>query len=179
MSKILVVEPYKMMQQAIVLALFPAHEVQIVETLPDSNGIAAIRDYDVVVMDAAALREKNGLSAQAAGAIQDSRVPIIWLESEDGSGVANRDRLVVLHRPITRDSLSAALAQCLGPPSTNKLTERADGTETERQQSARGAAKEKKKKTAAADRPQSQIIELVDVVEEPLQQKADKPKTKS
>jgi hypothetical protein len=179
MSKILLIEPYKMMQQAIVLALFPAHEVEVAEALPGSDGTAAIKNYDIVVMDAAALREKSSLSAEAARAIQASPVPIIWLESEDGAGVPNRDRLVVLHRPITRDTLSAAVAQCLALSPTNRPNEKAVATEHDPQQSPRGAAKNKKKDLAATDEPRSQVIDLVDVVEEPSQPKTTRTKKKS
>jgi DNA-binding response OmpR family regulator len=179
MSKILLVEPYKMMQQAIAVALFPAHEIEIAETLPEADTVAAIKNYDVVLMDAAALREKDCLSAQTARALQTSRVPIIWLESEAGSGIETRDRVVVLHRPITRDALTAALVDCLGLSSTTSRKEKVDGTEKERKQAERGPAKDKKRKTAAAaDQPQPEIIDLVDVVEEPMQQ-TEQPRKES
>jgi hypothetical protein len=143
MSKILLFEPRKIMQQAIVRALFPAHEVEIAETLPDAGGVAAIKDYDVLIVDGAALREENGLGVDTAQALEASPVAMIWLESEDGSSVANRDGLVVLHRPITRDTLSAALQKCLASSA------------------------------ASSDQAQAEVIDLVDVVDEPTQQKAE------
>ena len=60
MSRILVVEPRNILRQAISLALFPDHEVQMATFLPDSNA-AAVKEFDLVIIDSAALRETQHL----------------------------------------------------------------------------------------------------------------------
>jgi hypothetical protein len=163
MSKILLLEPYKMMQQAIVLSLFPDHEVQLAETLPDS-GVATMSNYDLIIIDAAEFREKDMLST--ARAIESLDVPVIWLESEDRRDVASRDTLVILHRPIAREGLAAAVAQCLASRPANKANEKSNGPEKERKRSTKEPVGGKGQITAAPDTGETQIIELVDVVEE-------------
>ena len=39
MSKILVVEPYQILQRAIAVSFFPEHEVQITDQLPEMNAL--------------------------------------------------------------------------------------------------------------------------------------------
>jgi DNA-binding response OmpR family regulator len=178
MSKILLIEPSKMMQQGIVLSLFPNHEVEVAEMLPDS-GVAGLKAYDVVVLDAAALREKNILTAQAVRAIQSSAVPVIWLESKDGPGVASRNKLVILNRPIARTGLAAALAQCLEHRSGTRTHEKANGAEKETKRPPKEPTKVKGKTAAAPDKRETKIIELVDVVEEaPAEEKQELAKKK-
>ncbi|MGH7824545.1 MAG: hypothetical protein ACREQ7_05140 [Candidatus Binatia bacterium] len=172
MSKILVVEPSKMLRQAIVRSLFPDHEVQIAETLSDSDA-AAPKEYDVLIVDAAALREKNGLNAQTARAVQNWRVPVIWLESEDESSVTSREKFVVLRRPIAREPLLAALAQCLGHAQATRSNGKVNDTEKGSKGTSKPPAMDKERKTAAGDDQDAQIIELVDIVVEegPRQQR--------
>jgi DNA-binding NtrC family response regulator len=164
MSKILIVEPYRILQQAMTLAFFPQHEVQVTETLPASSA-GAVKGYDVIVIDAAALREKKGLDAHNERAIQNWRVPMIWLEGEGLSSAASRKQFVVIQTPIDREQLLAALAQCLGRKKGNGAQKEANG--------AGKAAARERKAARAADEQGAKIIELVDVVEEaPRQEKA-------
>ena len=58
MGKILVVEPYKILQRAIALSFFPEHQVEVTEEIPDRSAIEQ-RSYDVAIIDAGALREKS------------------------------------------------------------------------------------------------------------------------
>jgi hypothetical protein len=163
MSKILIVEPHRMLQQAIALSFFPDHEVKIAEGLPDS-GAAAVEDYDVVVIDAAALRESSSLAPQMAQAIQSWPVPIIWLESEEEPAVIIREKLVVLRRPIAREPLFAALALCLGRSAATPNTKR---TETDKESKTHAEAAASK---SASIEQEPNVIDLVEVVEENLTQ---------
>jgi hypothetical protein len=171
MSKILVVEPYRMLQQAIALSLFPDHEVKIAEGLPNSDA-DAVKDYDVVVIDAAALRENSSLAPQTARTVQSWPVPIIWLESEEESSVPVREKLVVLRRPIAREPLFAALAECLGRPAA-----KSNGKPTETNKSNAQAPVPTGTSAGGQD---PKVIELVDVVEEtPPQQRTRNRQTRS
>jgi hypothetical protein len=158
MSKILLIEPQKMLQQAIVLSLFPDHEVRLQGDLSDDSGFAA-RDFDVVIIDAAALREANALSGQWLGKMRAWEAPIIWIDEAGASPMPRRNKVVALQRPIDRTALQAAVAECLGTaanPTRNAVTGRSD-------QSGRRPPAET---GAASELSDGRIIELVDVVEE-------------
>ena len=78
MSKILVVEPYKILQRAIALSFFPDHLVEVTEEIPDGSAIEQ-RSYDVAIIDAGALREKN-TAGDLNRCLHEWRIPIIWIE---------------------------------------------------------------------------------------------------
>ena len=159
MSKILVVQPHRMLQQAMALFLSPAHEVQITEAVPES---LPANDFDAVIVDAASLQETKGLAAQTMRAVQDWKVPTIWIESGESSETPKRDKFVLMNRPIAREVLEASLAECLGMSTASKRN---------------GAVAEKKIITSAATQD-SKVIELVDVIEEDPGQKTTQQKKK-
>ena len=110
MSTILIVEPYTVLQHAIVVALFPEHQIRIAEAVPDSPG-----DADIVIVDAAGLRERSGLSSAELHRIVEWHRPIIWI---DGVNAAkpNADAIVNFVRlgiPLKRDELRTMVAECL------------------------------------------------------------------
>jgi len=145
-----------MLQQAIALFLFPAHEVQMRDTVPES---LSDNDFDAVIVDAVSLQETAGAASQTLRAVQNWRVPTIWIESGESSQAPQRDKLVLMKRPIAREALESSLAECLDT-STAPTAARDQAK----------AAKEKKDTPAAA--PDSKVIELVDVVEDDSGQKA-------
>src|ERR687898_3644805 len=110
MSKILVVEPYKILQRAIAVSVFPEHEVQITDDLPEMNAFEQ-RSYDIVVIDAGALRERNTVG-DLNRRVEGWRIPTIWLEETISTVVPTRDKLVVLRKPILKNDLLSALDQC-------------------------------------------------------------------
>jgi hypothetical protein len=159
MSKILVVEPYKILQRAIAVTFFPEHEVQITDQLPEMNA-SEQRSYDIVIVDAGALRERN-TAGDLNRRVQGWRIPTIWLEEKISTVMPTRDKLVVLRKPILKNDLVSALAQfqekrsMLSLASGNaEVVEKAQGEEA----------------FADADPEPEQekapVIELVDVVEE-------------
>jgi len=156
MSKILVIQPHRMLQQAIALFLFPAHEVQMRDTVPES---LSDNDFDAVIVDAVSLQETAGAASQTLRAVQNWRVPTIWIESGESSQAPQRDKLVLMKRPIAREALESSLAKCLD----TSIAPTAARDQAK-------AAKEKKDTSAAA--PDSKVIELVDVVEDDSGQKA-------
>jgi hypothetical protein len=159
MSKIFVVEPHRMLQQAIALFLFPAHEVQIVEVVPES---LPANDFDALIIDAASLQETKGMAGQPMRVVQDWKVPTVWIESGGSSEITKRDNLVLMHRPIDREALQSALAMCL----EHSTALRRNGTAAE------------DKETASEAAPKSGVIELVDVVEDDASQKTTRAERK-
>jgi hypothetical protein len=158
MSKILVVEPYKILQRAIAVTFFPEHEVQITDQLPEMNA-SEQRSYDIVIVDAGALRERN--TAGDLNRVQGWRIPTIWLEEKISTVVPTRDKLVVLRKPILKIDLVSALAQfqekrsMLSLASGNaEVVEKAPGEE--------GFADA----DLEPEQEKARVIELVDVVEE-------------
>jgi hypothetical protein len=159
MSKILVIEPRKILQQALRLALSPDHEVQFDVSLSDREP-TAVKDYDLAIIDAAALRDANLLSTQHMRVVQGWKIPKIWIDDAQRAQAPARDKLVVLTKPIQKETLQSAVATCLGAPLTGKQ----NGTGA---QSAKGTTGSSG--TTASDSGTIQgpaIIELVDVVEE-------------
>jgi hypothetical protein len=159
MSRIVVVEPHKMLQQAFVAALFPEHQVSVSETIPDATA-----DADIVIVDAAAMRRRGRLSAREVKEVQAWKVPLIWIDDEAASNGAPVASAIRLSAPVARDDLRAAAAQCVreifaplpapaakASRSVARLAEKTDPIESEPP----NAAPSDKK-----------FIELVDVIEE-------------
>jgi DNA-binding NtrC family response regulator len=172
MSRILVVEPRNILRQAISLALFPDHEVQTATFLPESN-VAVAKEFDLVIIDSAALRETSKSSSQLIRTVQGWKVPTIWIDDTGGGHAPAYDQLVVLTRPIQKDTLQSAVAKCLGI-SSSKQNGTAGILAKERM------ATEESTTAAAPQVTGPQVIELVDVVAEPpARKKSKKQQTKT
>ena len=171
MSRVLVIEPRNILRQAISLALFPDHEVQTATFLPDGNAAAA-KEFDLVIIDSAALRETSTSSIQIFRTVQGWKVPTIWIDDTGGRQAPARDNLVMLTGPI-QNTLQSAVAKCLGISSSkqNGSTGMLAKERMTTKESTTGAA------------PQvtgPQVIELVDVVAEPpARRKSKKQQTKT
>jgi hypothetical protein len=161
MSKILVVEPYKILQRAIAISLFPEHEVQITDHLPEMNALEQ-RSYDIVVVDAGALRERTTVG-ELDRCVQGWRIPTIWLEETISTVVPTRDKLVVLRKPILMNDLLSALAQCQEKRSTMSLA-RGSAEPSEKVRGKEGLANADLERHPKQEK--ARVIELVDVVEE-------------
>jgi hypothetical protein len=157
MSHVLVIEPRKILQHAIAVALFPDHEARMVEAVP---GPALVHECDAAIVDAVALREINALAAQNLSAMSGWTVPLVWIDG-DAPQTPKCANLAVVKRPVSRDELRAALATCLG----RQLTLRASA-DTAPQRNAAGGGKRIGPKAVTAPVSNPPIIELVDVVEE-------------
>jgi hypothetical protein len=145
MSRIFLIEPHRVLQQAIALSLFPEHDVQVAEAA-EAAAIGALNDdIDLVIVDAASLREGDKLSPEVNRAFEASPVPIIWIDDGD-SPHPKRDKLAVVLKPIESGALQTALADLLAPASARK----------ERKASPR--------KGKAGSEPE--LIDLTEVVEE-------------
>lgn len=161
MGRILVVQPVKMLQQAFVIALFPEHHVRVLEKIPEAEPAA---ETDLVIIDAAALRERSSLPAQDVRAVQSWRIPVLWIGAEAVSGLAASKNLAQLSAPVKRDELRSAVTEGLRAPADHGLAQR-----PEKQSGSIVAAKKKtsepKLDSALGDHDR-EIIELVDVIDE-------------
>ena len=162
MSRILVVQPTKMLQQAFVVALFPEHHVQVLEKIPEADPAAVA---DLVIIDAAALRERNLLPAHEVRAAQSWRLPVVWVGAEALGDLAVSKNLVRLSAPVKRDELRKAVDESLRAPFAEQAS-------TARAAKRSGSAAATKKKTTESKRhsiaaeQDREFIELVDVIEE-------------
>src|SRR5215471_16521447 len=111
MSKIFVIEPHRMLQQAIALFLVPAHVVRMCETVPE---FLPASDFDALIVDAAGLRETTGLDAKIIDRIQNWKVPMLWIEKDESNAVPKGEKVVTVASPLDRESLASSLARCLG-----------------------------------------------------------------
>ena len=164
MSKILVVEPRKILQQAIRLALCPDHEVQLDASLSDIEP-SAIKNFDLAIIDAVALREVNVPSTQLLSAVQGWNIPKIWIDEAERVQAPSRSKVMVLTKPIQKETLQSAVATCLGA----SLSSKQNGTNRLSVKRTTGSIG-----TTASDSgttPAATIIELVDVVEESPERK--------
>ena len=158
MSKILLIEPDKMLRQAFTVALFPEHQVHAVAAVPD----AAPKDFDASIVDAVALQERESLSAGSVRAVEGWKLPTIWIDGEKPAEAPKRDRLVRLKRPVAKALLLEALAQCIGASSGLKPNDAAMAKPINKSVKAKPKAL---KEASAATSDSGKFIELVDVVE--------------
>lgn len=159
MSTILVIQPYKMLQQAFAVALHSDYQVRVQENIPESS---AVNNFDAVIVDAASLAERNAGSELRA--VQSWKVPTVWIDKGDAPEVPIRENLVIVKRPVHNDSLRKALLECLTP---SKVSIPKTPQSLSRSAAANGSKAKGKGKSVAAAGDERQIIELVDVVEAP------------
>ena len=177
MGKILLIEPQKILRQAISLSLFPDYEVKVEEDI--ARDIGSFRNYDLLIVDGAALRESNRLTPEAIRLIQGCKIPTLWLEDDTASHTLKRDKLVVVKKPIEKKTFQSALAGLLSPRAPSK-EQRISVAAAPSKESVPKAAP-KKKGGAASEQSAFQFIDLVDVVEEqppPKQGKKSRRKSK-
>lgn len=157
MSIVLVIQRYKMLQQAFAMALCPDHQVRVMDTVPDAS---ALKDIDAAVVDAASLAA--GDQAASFRMVQSWKLPTVWIDNDKTPPRQKQENLVVVTWPLHRDGLRKALAECLA--AATKASSEA------RQIPAKTVANRSKQKVKeavealATDEPQ--FIELVEVVED-------------
>jgi hypothetical protein len=161
MSKVLVIEPYRILQQALAIALYPEHDVQLMDVISESLDP---QDFDVAIVDAASLREKSALNAQELHTVQGWKLPMIRIDGEASGEDPAQNKVVILKQPISRKALMAALAECLGDRSGRKQ----NGSVTELEKEPPSLSKETTGKSTGptARTEPDRFIELTDVVEE-------------
>jgi hypothetical protein len=176
MSKILVIQPHRMLQHGFSVALFPEHQVQVVERIPDAAGL---KHVDLVIVDAVALRQRDSLAQHELSEVQNWKTPTIWIDKDADAEVPPREKLVLLQAPFGKDQLVRVMAECLGTPGAAKQA--ANPTEGGSAGRASTTGTAKAQETTAANNAEENFIELVEVVEEgtaPEGSKGPQKKTK-
>ena len=161
MSRIFVVQPYRMLQQAVIVALFPEHQVRVSDHIPESEPSS---DADLAIIDVGALRDRSGLSAGDMRAVQSWQLPIVWIGSGgSGEGTAVKNSLQ-LTAPLKRDELRAAVTEAL----RSTKGERAGAAPARKRAHVASSNKrtvEQKPDGIVADN-EREVIELVEVIED-------------
>jgi len=186
MSKILVVEAHRMLQQAIALVLFPEHEVKIGSAIPEAS---ALKDFDAMIVDLESLGESAGVAEASIRAVQSWKVPTVWVRGSSHGLTPQRENLIAINMPIEKKVLLSALAECLGTLSKEKrldpstrapalagdsrsgirptgVPEDATGSPVGLDKSADSSRAEDNQGRAAAAARHSEVIELLEIVEE-------------
>ena len=153
MSKILIVEPHKMLRHAFAVALSPDHEIEIVKVFPSRETLTGV---DVAIIDAASLRESSGTAPDRSSAEGWHR-PIIWIDDQPPGAAEN---LVSLRPPVDREALKRAVAQC-----TQQPEKMAPANKPKSRTPAVSKNKSAAQSLPSASEDEQKFIELVDVVE--------------
>jgi hypothetical protein len=153
MGKILIVEPYRMLQQAISAALVTEHEVEAREVV-DASELEAINDYDLVVIDCAAVKDDNNLNQ----AVRSCKTPVLWLQTEELPAPLRRDRFASLKMPLERGSFLSAVSELLSGKPAPKPRSPGD-------KEAGSQAAAVKQASEPGDQANPDLIDLVEIVE--------------
>ena len=159
MSRILVVQPSKMLQQAFAIVLAAEHRVRVIGKLPESP---AAPEADLAIVDAAALGDGSAAALPGLDAIRSWSIPIVWIGPEAQPTGLAPCKLVHLTPPVERDSLKKALVDCLGSP-TSPLSAQSPRTSNAPAAPVSKEIEPQRNAVASADQD---VIELVEVVEE-------------
>lgn len=162
MRKILLIEPLRVVRQAIALALFPEHEVEARESV-GSGSPSTWKDYELIILDGTALRELGQLAPELVRAVQSSETPTLWLEEDESHRPPRRANLVVVKKPIEREAFCSAVAELLSPPGAAKKRGKSAVASTTEADAPKGPAKGE---TGELGQESSRFVDLVDVVEE-------------
>jgi hypothetical protein len=165
MGKILIVEPHRVLQQAISAALVTEHEVESRKIL-DASEVEAVEDYDLVVIDA----DAAGNDGELRDALRKSKAPVLWLQAGELPAPLRPDRFASVKMPLERSSFASAVGELLaGKPAGKSGSSDDDKTEAE-------AAPRDKQAPEPADQRHPQPIDLIDVVEQKKESSERKPR---
>ncbi|MBI4489453.1 MAG: hypothetical protein HY694_10250 [Deltaproteobacteria bacterium] len=177
MGKILLIERHRVLRQAITFSLFPEHEVEVGESISASK-VGSLKDYDLLIVDGASLRQRGQLTPEFARAIQSCKIPTIWLEDEEPSHPPKREKLLVVKKPIEREAFLSSLDSLLSGQTTKR--ERAASHVPMSGKADTPKEVTKTKQVEATQQATFEFIDLVDVVEEqPPPSQGRKPPRKS
>ena len=159
MTRILLIEPDRMLQHAFTMALFPEHQAKVAYSIPESTP----EESDLLIVDAVALQSREAISAQQLRLLAAWKLPMIWIGGNQLIPAAIRDQVVGIEPPLMKEGLQRALVECLGKTAIPKR----DGDAAARRGETRAVAKPRAmRKTNAAPSDSGKFIELIDVVEE-------------
>jgi hypothetical protein len=161
MSRILLIEPDRMLRHALTIALFPEHQVVAASALPN----AAMKDFDLLIVDAGTLQEQNLLSARECERLKAWKLPVLWFGADGALAQSDDDRWLRLQPPLSKEILRRDLARCLGASmsAAKGVVEQTVQLPFDAPPIAQPKAR-KKKTGETGDR--KTFIELVDIVDE-------------
>ncbi len=150
-----------MLSHALTIAVFPEHHVATAPATPDT----AAKDFDLLIVDAAALQARNLLSARECDGLKAWKLPLLWFGPDAALAESDRDRWLRLQLPLTKETLRRALAQCLGASAdaAKGIEEQAAQLPVETPRIAQPKARKKKSGETGAGK---KIIELVEIVDD-------------
>jgi hypothetical protein len=152
-SKILVIEPERILQQAMAIALYD-HDVELMDAISESLNV---KEFEALIVDLGSLRRRSRLGGHGLNTIQSWKLPTIWIDGDDSAAPPGRGEAGILREPVSREELLGALSKCLKP----------SALKTEAAELEAGSTRMKEAKFAAGGTSESaKLIELVDVIEE-------------
>ena len=119
MGKVLLIEPDRILKQAISLLLFSHHEVQD-EASSQATDIDELKEYDLLIVDGSALRDRNQLTKEFTRTIQHCGISTLWLEEDESQRPFKREKLLIVKKPIERETFLSALNSLLSPETLKK-----------------------------------------------------------
>lgn len=177
MGKILLIEPYRVLRQAIIFSLFPEHEVEVGESSSASK-VGSLKDYDLLIVDGGSLRQRGELTPEFARVIQNCKIPTMWLEDEEPSHPPKREKLLVVKKPIEREAFQSSLDSLLSREAAKRERAASHVPMSGKAEPPKEATK--KGQVEATQQATFEFIDLVDVVEEqPPPSQGRKPPRKS
>jgi hypothetical protein len=161
MSKILVIEPYKILRHAFAVALSNARQVEIVAAFPEAGLVSGA---DVVIVDGAALRQQNSLTEKNIRTIEKRKLPTIWIDFDGETPMPGNDALQRFEWPMEKETLRKTVTECLGRidglPRGDSKTAKAEEAPTSTNVKSIDATSPHLRAVG-----EKKVIELVDVVE--------------
>ena len=164
MSKILLIEPDIILRQAIRLYLSMEHDVEVEQGVNLSE-LRGRSNYDLLIVDAAAFQDQDLLSREISHGLRSSEIPMLWLGDDKTSRPVTREKLIVLNKPIEREPFQTALDDLLDQPPRNG----AGGSSIAATVRNNDPPEESQKGSSTRKVQESQVIELVDIVDEQSQ----------
>lgn len=163
MSNIVLIEPYRILQQAIALSLAQEHKVQVRESITGAE-LQALKECDLLVIDAASLAEMKLLTPELVRMMQGSETPMLWLEDEKSLDRPKREKFQVLKKPLEQKVFKEAVGNLLAPPKRSEHEAQDQKPNTGTKGSSRN--EEQKEISKDSEQPSFNFIDLVDVVGE-------------
>ena len=164
MGRVLLIEPQKILQRAVSLALFPEHEVQVEENWGSLKS-GSLGEYDLLIIDGGALREGRQLTPEVVRAIQACEIPTLWLEEDESSQQPpKREKIILVKKPIERKAFQSAVSHLFSPQAASRKRGGSPAAPGSKSQTSSPGTKK-----AAPKVPQQStfdFIDLVDVIEE-------------
>ncbi|MSP40571.1 MAG: hypothetical protein EXR70_18955 [Deltaproteobacteria bacterium] len=161
MSRILLIEPDRMLRHALTLALVPDHQVAPAQALPEAMPL----DVDLLIVDAAALQRRELFSPRQREDLASWHLPVLWFGADGTLPENGRDDWRRVTLPLTQETIRGAVVQCLTPrmEAAKVVVEKAVPLAIEAAAAPKAIARKKK---SADTSERKTVIELVDIVDE-------------